>query len=77
MEGHFIGNKQVEEFRPEDTSKIPFEDVTKQDTQRRSDNTSQGGAAARASVASRDPKEFDTTHRGGQGDHLPTTEPTI
>jgi len=75
---NFVGDKPVDAFPPEATQKIPDDELTQRELKRLSKGADKDpGANRRAGVATRDPAQFDTKHRGGQGDHVPTKEPTI
>ncbi|KAH7927684.1 hypothetical protein BV22DRAFT_1127249 [Leucogyrophana mollusca] len=75
---HFVGDTPVDSFPTEAIQKIPDEELTKRDAARlEKGDTKEPGAAKRAGAATRNPEEYDTTHRGGQGDSKPTADPVI
>ncbi|KIJ07188.1 hypothetical protein PAXINDRAFT_19610 [Paxillus involutus ATCC 200175] len=71
---NFVGDKPVDSFPTEAIQRIPDDVLTKRELERLSKgDAKEPGANRRAGVATRDPAQFDTKSRGGQGDHLPTT----
>jgi len=76
---NFVGNQPVDVIPPEKLQKPPDEEIFRKEAQRLQDpeGLKQGGAAKREGVATRDPKEFDTTNRGGQGNTQPQADPVI
>jgi len=75
----FVGNQPVDHVPPEKLQKPSDDEIARQEAARLSDpeGLKRGGAATRAGVATRDPDEFDTTHRGGQGNTQPQADPVI
>ncbi|EGN97786.1 hypothetical protein SERLA73DRAFT_182532 [Serpula lacrymans var. lacrymans S7.3] len=75
---NFVGNKPVESFPPEAIQKIPDDELTKREAERLSKGDSkQPGANKRAGAATRNPADYDTTGRGGQGNTQPVEDPVI
>ncbi|KAH7884991.1 hypothetical protein F5I97DRAFT_1810220 [Phlebopus sp. FC_14] len=69
----FVGDKPVEHAPEEATRKIPDEALTEREAERLAKgDAKEPGANKRAGAASRDPSEYDTKNRGGQGDTKPT-----
>ncbi|TFK39217.1 hypothetical protein BDQ12DRAFT_682389 [Crucibulum laeve] len=76
MESRFVGDKQVDQFSPQDLTKIPDEELTKRDVKRIQEHEGPG-AAVRAGAATRNPEDYDTKGRGGQGNVVPQADPVI
>ncbi|EMD39471.1 hypothetical protein CERSUDRAFT_91979 [Gelatoporia subvermispora B] len=75
---NFVGNTPVDKFPSQATQQISDEELTKAEAHR--DPNQQPGANKRAGVATRDPKQFDTTAdggRGGWGDAKPVKDPVM
>ncbi|KAG0148291.1 hypothetical protein CROQUDRAFT_654989 [Cronartium quercuum f. sp. fusiforme G11] len=72
MQATFEDHKQTSE----DISKNEADRLAKNEARREAGKPTEGGAAGRAQIGSKDPKDHDTKH-GGQADHLPTTKPFI
>ncbi|XP_006461525.1 hypothetical protein AGABI2DRAFT_118406 [Agaricus bisporus var. bisporus H97] len=76
MEASFIGNKQVDprNLPQSSTQKIPDEELNKREAERLKEGAKEPGANKAAGAASRNPQDYDTSKRGGQGDTQPQAE---
>ncbi|KAG0696928.1 hypothetical protein DFH29DRAFT_179785 [Suillus ampliporus] len=74
----FVGNKPVNSFPPEATQKIPDDELRKREADRLSKgDQKEPGADRRSGAATRNPDDYDTRGRGGQGNTQPMTDPVI
>ncbi|KAG2122435.1 hypothetical protein BD769DRAFT_973229 [Suillus cothurnatus] len=75
---HFVGDTPVDSFPSEATQKIPDDELTKKEAERLTKcEQKEPGAGKRAGAASRNPDDYDTRGRGGQGNTQPTADPVI
>lgn len=79
MEASFVGNKQVDPHNlpKSSTQKIPDEELDKREAQRLKEGAKEPGANKVAGAASRDPQDYDTSNRGGQGNTQPQKDPIL
>ncbi|KAG1801965.1 hypothetical protein EV424DRAFT_1285278, partial [Suillus variegatus] len=69
---HFVGDTPVDSFPSEATQQIPDDELAKKEVKRLSKGEQKGpGAGKRAGAASRNPDDYDTHGRGGQGNTQP------
>ncbi|OAX34820.1 hypothetical protein K503DRAFT_774137 [Rhizopogon vinicolor AM-OR11-026] len=74
----FVGDKPVDSFPPEAIKQIPDEELRKREAGRLSKGEHKGpGAGRRAGAATRNPDDYDTKGRGGQGNTVPMADPVI
>lgn len=71
----FVGTQPVDEFSAEAVAKVDDDELTKREINR--DSAKEPGANKRAGVATRDPKEFDTTGQHNFGDPKPVQDPVL
>lgn len=79
MEASFVGDKQVNPHKiPEsNTRKIPDQELDKREVRRLRAGATDPGTNKLAGAASRDPKDYDTSGRSGQGDTQPQNDPIL
>lgn len=76
FEDHKHSSSQQHKGEDHNIAQKESERLSKNEERRELGHPTEGGSAGRAQVASKDPQDFDTK-RGGQGDHLPTTNPIM
>lgn len=75
---HFVGDTPVDSFPSEVAQQIPDDELTKKEVKRLSKGEQkQPGAGKRAGAASRNPDDYDTRGRGGQGNTQPMADPVV
>ncbi|KAG1729005.1 hypothetical protein EDB19DRAFT_132616 [Suillus lakei] len=75
---HFVGDTPVDSFPSEATQKISDDELTKKEVERLSKGEQkEPGAGRRAGAASRNPDDYDTRGRGGQGNTQPMADPVV